>query len=320
MCCRMTALILGFALACGGDADVPAAGNELDGSGQDAASNEPPLVRSLRLLPAVPTVGDRLAVSIRTSDPDADPVSLEVDWLRNGYSFSKGNQTTLETNGFSRGDQIVAEVTISDGHHTLVQRTEPVTISNQTPIVSSIRLMPEEPNAGTPITVFAEAVDSDRDDIELRYEWFVNGKRVEGADTADLPSSKFRRGDRVEVAVTAHDGREEGAVSRSPVLTIPNGAPVFDSSPDSAKVYDGKYTYAVKASDPDKDRPLRYELVEGPEGMRMDLLSGVVSWRVPQSAKGSKQVVLSVADPHGGKAQQSYTIELSWDAPASSDE
>ena len=259
---RLTALVVGFAIACGGDADVAPEIADASATGMQASANEAPVIRSLRLVPAEPAVGDRIAVSVRTSDVDADPVSIEVQWLRNGTAFSGGNQTTLETAGFARGDQVMAEVTISDGQHKVIQRTDPVTISNQTPIVSSIRLMPDEPNAGTPITAFAQAVDSDGDDIELAYEWFVNGKLVEGVDSADLPSAKFKRGDRVEVAVTGHDGREDGATARSPVLTIPNGAPVFDSSPDSAKVYDGKYTYSVKTSDPDNDRPLRYELVE----------------------------------------------------------
>lgn len=321
---RMMALTLGFVLACGGEADVPldagSAGDAGTGASASDDSNQPPMIRSLRLVPAKPGVGDRITLSIRTSDTDADPVAVNVNWIRNGRSFSTGAATTLETVGFARGDQIQAEVTVTDGQHEVVQTSAPLLLSNQAPVVSTIRLLPEEPHAGTPLTIFADSQDRDRDDVELSYQWFVNGKAVPDATEADLPSSKFRRGDKVYAEVTPHDGYEEGEVGRSVVLTVPNGPPVIESDPASAKVYDGTYSYAVKASDPDNDRPLRYELTEGPSGMTMDMLSGVVKWNVPQSAKGSQNVVLSVSDPRGGKAQQSYTIELQWDAPASNDE
>lgn len=317
---RMMALLLVSALACGGDADAPLDTNDSSTESQASSSNQAPIIRSLRLVPAKPAVGDRITLNIRTSDVDADPVSIQVSWLRNGRSFSSGARTTLETAEFSRGDQVAAEVAISDGQHVVVQKSDPVTIENQAPVVSSIKLMPEEPHAGTPITAFAEASDSDRDKVDLSYQWFVNGRKLEDATTADLPSSKFRRGDKVNVEVTAHDGREAGEVGESVVLTIPNGPPAFDSDPATVKVYDSWYSYTVKASDPDNDRPLRYELIQGPSGMKMDMLSGLVTWKVPKSAKGSQEVILSVADPHGGRALQSYSVELKWDAPANADD
>ena len=80
----------------------------------------------------------------------------------------------------------------------------------------------------------------------------------------------------------------------------------------------GRYSYQLKAEDPDGDRPLRYALVDGPEGLTVDLVSGVVTWQVPDGEGGAFPVRVSVTDPQGARAEQGYTLTLSWNAePAS---
>ncbi len=65
---------------------------------------------------------------------------------------------------------------------------------------------------------------------------------------------------------------------------------------------------------------VRYTLVDGPKGMAVDLLSGVVSWRVPQRAKGKYPIEVAVADPLGAETRQSFTVELHWETtPADSE-
>ena len=302
-------LVGGLVAACGGDPEPPPAATPV----AKEVTNEPPVVREVQLLPSRPTAGDTITLSIRAVDPDADSLTNSIQWFQNGRLLSEGQRTTLRTDGFQRGDSVHAVVTTSDGQHQVTSQTDSVSINNRLPRVLSLRIMPDEPKADMPLTVFADARDEDGDPIELSYQWYVNEKSLSGQTKADLPAGSFKRGDTVQVEVVADDGRDRSEPSRSTKMTVPNSAPEIDSDPASAKVRNGIYKYKLRGSDPDADRPLRYELVDGPDGMSVDLLSGVVSWRVPRSAKGSYPVRVSVSDPIGGRAEQSYVIELSWD-------
>jgi len=56
-----------------------------------------------------------------------------------------------------------------------------------------------------------------------------------------------------------------------------NGPPSITSTPITRFVVDRAYFYQVEATDPDPD-PLRYSIVEGPEGLRIDPETGLVAW------------------------------------------
>src|SRR4029453_15545264 len=74
----------------------------------------------------------------------------------------------------------------------------------------------------------------------------------------------------------------------------------------------GHYSYDVAAKDPDGDEPLRYELLQGPPGMSVDVSEGRVTWAVPADAKGTYEVELAVSDGYGGRTLQHYALALDW--------
>lgn len=313
------ALLTLLALACGGDpAPKPTASERPTASAAD--ENRPPEIQSIQILPSEPSSGDILTLRLKTWDPDGDRLGLTVEWYRNGQSLQRGGDAVLSGEGFRRGDRIEADVLVSDGEHEVAARAPAVRITNQTPRITSVRILPDAPDAGTDLTAIAEASDVDGDSFELEYRWFNNGEPIPG-NGASLPAGSFKRGDEVRVAVTASDPYGEGDTLKSGPLRVPNAAPEITSNPADATVGAGRYKYVIRAEDPDRDRPLRYSLVEGPDGMNLDLLSGVITWRVPESAGGSYPVEFVVKDPLGAEARQRYTIELHWEtAPADADE
>ncbi len=296
--------------ACGSDPE-PNSGAAAPQARVAPEGNREPVIRSMRIVPAAPTVGDPLALNLKAIDPDGDKLDTQIEWFRNGRSFQSGDAATLDTRGFVRGDQIYAVARVSDGVLAITERTPMVEITNQPPRVTRIQLAPENPNAGTDLTAVAEVIDNDGDSFELGYEWLVNDAPV-GVSGATLPAKHFKRGDVVMVRVSATDSYGDAEPTPSVPLTIPNGAPKITSNPSEATVGAGRYRYVIKAEDPDADRPLRYTLAEGPEGMTVDLLSGVISWKVPASAGGSYPVEVAVADPQGSATHQRYDLELSW--------
>ena len=280
-------------------------------------NNRPPVIRSLQLVPDKPTAGASISVNLKAIDPDGDRLETHVEWFRNGQSHQSGSAVSMQTTGFSRGDQIYVIVRVSDGVEDVTERSAMVWLVNQTPLVTRIEIAPEKPHAGTDLVAIAETRDADGDPFELRYQWIVNGEK--SVADATLPAGKFKRGDEVWVEITATDPHGSAEAIPSFHLTIPNGAPEIASNPSEATVGGGRYRYVIRAKDPDGDRPLRYTLIEGPDKMTVDLLSGVVTWRVPASAGGTYPIKVRIADPHGAETSQSFDIELSWQTdPASS--
>jgi hypothetical protein len=121
----------------------------------------------------------------------------------------------------------------------------------------------------------------------------------------------------VVVQVRATDGSNPSPWVASAPLTLANAAPKITTQPDYTLTGSAQYSYEVAAKDPDGDRPLKYELVQGPPGMVVDIVNGRVTWRVPATAKGVYPIELAVSDPYGGKTTQSYSLSVGWnDVPA----
>jgi len=86
-----------------------------------------------------------------------------------------------------------------------------------------------------------------------------------------------------------------------------NTAPEFVSTPDVSATVGFEYLYAGMASDVDFD-PLTYSLADGPAGMTIDPVTGLVRW-TPVSV-GSVSVVLKVTDDDGYTDLQHYTLSV----------
>lgn len=314
---RVLCLLVALSVAaCGGE--EPAPSKSAKSMPARTSANGAPVISSVRLVPDSPGVGDVLSVAIRAIDPDGDRLEIEVDWYRNGSIEQSGRQTRLDTAGFNPGDRVWAEIWVSDGEEEVTQTTHTLTFENQAPQVLAVRVVPEKATGADVLMVESKAIDRDDDPYELQYRWYINGQRVPDATGASLAPGRAHRGDAVEAEVSASDATGEGAWVRSPVIDIRNSPPVITSRPSEGTVGGGRYSYQLRAEDPDGDRPLRYALVEGPTGLVVDLVSGIVSWQVPDGEGGAFAVRVSVADPHGALTEQGYTLTLSWDTePAS---
>lgn len=85
-----------------------------------------------------------------------------------------------------------------------------------------------------------------------------------------------------------------------------NHPPVIQSNPVANGAAGQAYRYAFLATDPDGDK-LTYSIVQGPTGMTMDAVTGVVTWAQP--LQGSYNITLRVDD---GKAytDQAYILVI----------
>ncbi len=284
----------------------------------DPETNRPPVIQDISLAPRLPSAGQDVSVSVKVTDPDRDPLQMEFEWYLNGTSQGRGLASRLSGGQLSRGDRLYAVVRISDGHNEIMGRTPEAQIQNQAPVVTNVTIHPSQATTRDELVAAVDTTDRDGDSVELRYRWYVNGNLVDGADAASFEPGRARRGDLVSVAVLASDRQNESEWVDAKSQAVSNAPPDISSEPLYELADENVYRYQVVAKDPDGDRPLRYTLIAGPEGMSMDLVGGNLTWTVPRDVGGIFPIELSVTDGHGGETRQRYSLELRWEAvPAS---
>jgi hypothetical protein len=305
--------VVALLLSCGGGEDTVSSSAMAGGTLPDEANREP-VITSVTILPHAPGAGRPLSVSLKAYDPEGARLQAEYTWYRNDQLAQRGTSTTLPASETARGDRIRVVATVSDGVHRVSRESgAPVQILNESPRVLSVGLAPKNASAADQVLATPKVVDVDGDPIKFSYRWYVNKRRIPDASGPSLQAGLAQRDDEVMVSVAGDDGYEQGQWHDSPVLRISNSAPQITSQPSYELAEGNVYQYRMSAVDPDEDRPLRFELDEGPAGMRVDLVSGLVSWKVPDDAGGKYPVKVSVSDPHGGRTQQSYVLELNWE-------
>ncbi|MCA9512473.1 MAG: hypothetical protein KC560_17315, partial [Myxococcales bacterium] len=99
--------------------------------------NRPPRWISLAIEPTARVVpGTELRVTPVADDPDEDALLFEYYWIVNGQMQGRG-EPTFATDGLSRGDEVLAEVVLSDGSEEIAQRSAVVEIANRDPKIVS---------------------------------------------------------------------------------------------------------------------------------------------------------------------------------------
>lgn len=313
--CAITLLCV----ACGGKGDEAAVENAANaGSTQAAgAGNRAPEIVSAALEPSPAGASDPLTVVVVAKDADRDRVDLTIEWYRNGELVPDLADTHAPAASFARGDRVYAIVYATDGKDEVSHQTAPLYLGNSAPTLRRVGIAPARATALDLLQAETDVVDEDGDSVELQYRWLRNGQPLVDATGPRLEPGVGHRAEVIVVQVRATDGTDPSPWVASAPLTLANAAPSITTQPNYTLTGSAQYSYEVAAKDPDGDRPLKYELVQGPPGMAVDIVNGRVTWRVPPTAKGTYPIELAVSDPFGGKTTQSYSLAVGWDeAPA----
>jgi len=99
--------------------------------------------------------------------------------------------------------------------------------TNSPPVVSAVRILPENPTQQNAVTASIDAHDPDGDPITYEYQWIKNGADVSAQDNNVLQHSHFKKGDVIRVRVTPGDGKGKGEPFLSPEVKIRNSPPVI---------------------------------------------------------------------------------------------
>ena len=163
---------------------------------------------------------------------------------------------------------------VRERHAAGVERDE-----NQAPEVEQLVLHPPRPLPGQQIEARIEATDPDGDPIRLALEWRQDGRVILAGTQTTIAPERMRKGQQIEVVVTATDGRDSSEPVHAAV-SVGNQAPLIQAlylAPDGEVTPGQEVTAAPQALDPDGD-PLEYSFewvlngnrVQGAEEVRFD--------------------------------------------------
>jgi len=224
----------------------------------------------------------------------------KIEWLLNGTIVESSLPNQLKLSQANKGDTLQARARIR-GREILSNKID---IVNAPPEVTTIKFVTEVIKPGDALGVIVEGSDVDGDKVTFLYEWTINGAP---AGTENKIGGPTKRGDSVAVKVTPYDGESYG---RAIVMNreIQNLPPVIQEHNEFQ--FDGtRYTYQVKATDPDGDN-LAYALEAQPEDMTIDKSSGLITWIVPAEFKGKTSVSVVVTDGHGGISKYVLNVTI----------
>ncbi|MDF0642915.1 MAG: putative Ig domain-containing protein [Nitrospira sp.] len=100
---------------------------------------------------------------------------------------------------------------------------------NGQPSIHSLTIVPNPITRHGVVTAVAETKDPNQDEVTVRFRWFVNGTEVSGESAMTLDPERLKRGDRVSVEATPHDGKTSGAALRSSEVSVGNTLPVIQT-------------------------------------------------------------------------------------------
>lgn len=96
---------------------------------------------------------------------------------------------------------------------------------NRPPAIQQAVVLPTPLTLNGPIAVQIEADDPDRNPLTFRYQWVINGHRVEGETHSTLSPTFLKLGDKVEVEIVASDGQTSGKPYKTEPATVGNTPP-----------------------------------------------------------------------------------------------
>ena len=302
------ALLAGFALealACGGEEQTANAAGEV--ATRARVPNAAPVIESLQLVPAEPRPGDMLVAQVRAADANGDAIALAYAWRVDGETQAE-TRDRIQVKG-ARGSLIEVEVTPQDADSRGESVSATAEIQNLPPVIEELVLWPRSGAVpGRKLSAHPKASDVDGDTLDFEFAWFVNGNQVDGNRGPLLDPKHFSSGNEIRVRVVASDGFETSEPWVTDPIVVGNAPPAITSAPPEHFDEDGTFRYVVRVEDPD-DASFRFKLLQGPEGMEIDLFDGRLTWAPVEAQVGRHPVKVEVSDRKSA-ATQSFAVDV----------
>ncbi|MEL7496446.1 MAG: putative Ig domain-containing protein [Planctomycetota bacterium] len=257
-------------------------------------------------------LGDRYLYKVVPFDQNGDPITLTLDSGPSGMTIDTDeNLIVWEPNANQLGASEVV-LKLDDGRGGVALQTFSIEVTTQ-----PVNLAPEITSPPKSVAIVdqpyrftATATDPNNDVLIWSLEQSPLGMAVDplsGQVSWDPTIDQLGEYD-VRLQVTDTYGAFSQLVYRLQVRSI-NTPPIILSNPPTSSRVGTTYLYQVQAEDADQDR-LRFELLNGPEGMTINSDTGRVQWSPTAAQVGTANVEIRVSDPLGANVTQTYTNEI----------
>ncbi|MBT4503550.1 MAG: hypothetical protein HOC74_37815, partial [Gemmatimonadetes bacterium] len=270
-----------------------------DPTGLEARGQIEVEIQAVNDAPVITSIPDSLAVAdsvysyhLQAFDPDGDKLNFRLVEGPQGMGFDRILQRAAWRSPIPGVFTVRFEV--GDGQLTVEQvfRLHILTIGGGVTIISQ----PDNRAWRGQLYVYQPLLDNpEQQSASFRLESGPKGMRIDGQSglITWIPDSTAS----VEVGVVLSVHGEWGEIRQHFQLKVIDGnelPEIFSTPPDTAWV-DSLYVYRMQARDAEGDT-LVFQIVSGPEGMRISPISGVVAWQPDVAAVGRTEIVLAVYD------------------------
>jgi RHS repeat-associated protein len=274
------------------------------------AANDPPAISSL---PRTSTrLGDAYRYAVLASDPNGDPLTYSLPTGPAGMAIDAAGVVTWQPASDQLGGNPV-QVRVEDGRGGFATQsfTINVTIQASNSPPSIVSTPPLGATVGRQYAYDPRASDPDGGTLTWSLVAAPAGVSLDPVlgSLRWTPASDQIGSQSFSVRVMDDQGAFATQTFTVAVRAV-DVPPGITSVPPTTASVGTPYAYAVRATDPDGD-PLTFSLTAGPAGMTIDTATGLILWTPSSGQLGSQDVALSVEDPFGGFATQSFTVVVS---------
>ncbi len=144
--------------------------------------------------------------------------------------------------------------------------------------------------------------------VSPRYQWYRQGRPIEGATDDSLLPEHFRRDNHIFVRATVEGPAGASVLESRPAIILNSPPTIREVEPNIPVQPDGRFRFQVKGSDPDGET-LTYGLESSIPGVKIDPQSGWVEGKVPPGRPTFKLTV-SARDPDGLTVRREIDFRL----------
>ncbi|MEO0454087.1 MAG: putative Ig domain-containing protein [Verrucomicrobiota bacterium] len=277
-----------------------------------AASNQLPVVVSTPGPLAV--AGQLYRFDLVAEDPDGDPVTFDLVGAPTGAFFDEGTGQLLWVPDFSQLGTHTISIDVFDpfggGTFTfdvLVQD------QNQPPVFTSTP--PATGSVGNPYIYDFSFEDPEGDAVTVALRNFPRGIFLDEFNNRILwtPIASQTGITNVTLRITDAAGNNTDQIIPIEIFALPeNGLPVVVSDPVLKVDPDSDYQYQIEVNDP--DGPFTFAVLDGPAGLAVDPVTGLVSWNSSGTPDGIYSVEIAITDSQSSTRLLSYEITVGLNA------
>ncbi|MBN2588852.1 MAG: tandem-95 repeat protein [Sedimentisphaerales bacterium] len=256
-------------------------------------------------------------ITLEAIDPDGDPLTYTIERSPSrGTITGTGPEITYTPDqDFNWLDSFTFSV--SDGKTKSSPAVVYITVNsvNDPPTANDDKTETYEDQSIDTIKVLANDTDLDKDPLTIKEVSQAPHGLVEiNSDSITLkytPEPNYYGIDNFTYTAQDPSGSTDTAVVEVKITPL-NDSPVFVSTPVTNAILGNIYKYDVNAVDPDHGDQLTYTLISKPDGMDINVNTGVIEWTPDDINKRVNEVIVKVTDNNAisASATQSFIIEV----------